>query len=315
MTRTLRIGTRGSALALWQADHVAALLAKLPGAPAVERVVLTTTGDARTDVPLWSVEGRAFFTKEIDRALVSGEVDIAVHSLKDLSTTLETGLRLGAVLEREDPRDALISNTGASLDALPAGARIGTSSLRRRAFIARRRPDLVTEELRGNVPTRVERVREGHYDAILLAAAGLKRLGLHDAITQYLSTELFLPAVSQGAIGICVRDDDAFTSEWIGALDHAATRIATVAERALLRRLEGGCQVPLGALAERRGERLVLRATVCALDGSQELSAECDAPFAVDAAAELGERTAEALLAQGAQSLMSLERLRRQGEI
>lgn len=313
MSRTLRIGTRGSALALWQADHVAALLSALPGAPTVERVILTTTGDARTDVPLWSVEGRAFFTKEIDRALVSGQVDIAVHSLKDLSTTLEPGLRLGAVLEREDPRDALISATGVGLDALPAGARIGTSSLRRRAFIARRRPDLVTAELRGNVPTRVERVRAGDYDAILLAAAGLKRLGLQDSISAYLSTDQFLPAVSQGAIGICVRDDDDFTAQWVRPLDHADTRIATVAERALLRRLEGGCQVPLGALAQRRGDHLVLRATVCALDGSQELTAAEESAFALDAAIELGERTADALLAQGAGALMSLERLRRQG--
>ncbi|HVC31627.1 MAG TPA: hydroxymethylbilane synthase, partial [Steroidobacteraceae bacterium] len=199
--RALRIGTRASALALWQARHVEGLIGALPGAPPLELVAITTTGDVRTDVPLWAVGGRAFFTKELDRALLDGRIDIAVHSLKDLPTAMEPGLALAAVLRREDPRDALISRTGVSLAQLPRGARVGTSSLRRRAFLTRTRRDLTLLELRGNVPTRLERLERGDYDAIVLAAAGLKRLGLEQRITQRLSADEFPPAVSQGAIG------------------------------------------------------------------------------------------------------------------
>lgn len=315
MTQVLRIGTRGSALALWQARHVAAAIAAQPGAPAVELVTLTTTGDAQVDVPLWSVDGRAFFTKEIDRALLDDRVDLAVHSLKDLSTTIEPGLALAAVLEREDPRDVLISTVGNTIEALPRGARIGTSSLRRRAFIARRRPDLVTMEMRGNVPTRIERLRQGHCDAILLAAAGVKRLGLADAITSPLPTAQFLPAVSQGAIGICIREHDEPTRPWIAALDHAMTRLAVTAERTLLRALEGGCQVPLGALAEIEAGRMTLRASVCALDGSREIVARDAGDASLAGAEALGLRVAAQLRAQGADALMTIERERRQESV
>ena len=304
----LRIGTRASALALWQARHVESLIRALPGAPAVELVPIVTTGDLQTQVPLWAVRGRAFFTKELDRALHEARIDIAVHSLKDLPTELEPGLALTAVLEREDPLDALVSRTGATLAALPAGARIGTSSLRRRAFLARVRPDLELLELRGNVPTRIERLERGEYDAIVLAAAGLKRLGLEARIAERLAPGEFPPAVSQGAIGICARAGDDRTHRWVIQLEHPATRLAATAERALLRRIEGGCQVPLGALARLSAGRIGMHAVVCALDGTSSLSASGEANADAAAARALGERLAEELIAQGAARLIAAQR-------
>jgi hydroxymethylbilane synthase len=302
----LRIGTRASALALWQANRVADLIRAQPGAPAVELVHIKTEGDLRTDIPLWAAEGRAFFTREIDRAQLAGAVDIAVHSLKDLSTLIAEGLELAAVLEREDPRDALLTRQGAMLRHLPTGARVGTSSLRRRAFLLRARPDLTLLELRGNVPTRIERLSQGHYDAIVLATAGLKRLGLAAHITARLEPSDMPPAVSQGAIGVCARTGDEAARQWLDALDHAPTRVAVTAERALLRRIEGGCQVPLGALATLEGGRLHLYASVCALDGSVAIECRDQAPLA-DAAA-LGVRVAEQLLARGAGDIIAQQR-------
>ena len=306
--RPLRVGTRASALALWQARHVESLIRALPAAPPVELVPITTTGDVRVDVPLWAVRGRAFFTKEIDRALLEDRIDVAVHSLKDLPTAMEPGLALAAVLEREDPRDAIVSRAAAPLSQLPRGARIGTSSLRRRAFLARARPDLVLLELRGNVPTRLERLDHGDYDAIVLAAAGLKRLGLEHRITQHLSPEEFPPAVSQGAIGVCTRADDALARAWLQPLDDLPTRLATTAERALLQRIEGGCQVPLGALATATDQGIRLHAAVCALDGSRLLSAAGNAAATGPAAAALGVRLATELIANGASGLIAAER-------
>ena len=311
-TRTLRIGTRASALALWQAHHVESLIKGLDGAPAVELVHIKTEGDLRTDVPLWALKGKAFFTKEIDRALLAGEVDLAVHSLKDLSTLLEPGIELAATLSREDPRDALLSRTGAALADLPPGARVGTSSLRRRAFLKRARPDITLLELRGNVPTRVEKLKKGEYDAIVLAAAGLKRLGLEDQITELLPTESFPSAVSQGVVGVCCRSDDPETLKWLRPLDDRAARLATTAERALLRRLEGGCQVPLGALGTSMGGTLQLYAGVCALDGSECLTARGEAKPTVEDAIALGQRVAEELTANGAARLIAEERDLRQ---
>ena len=306
--RPLRIGTRASALALWQARHVESLIRALPDAPAVELVPLTTTGDVRVDVPLWAVRGRAFFTKEIDRALLEDRIDVAVHSLKDLPTAMEPGLALAAVLQREDPRDVIVSRTGVGLSQLPEGARIGTSSLRRRAFLARARRDLQLLELRGNVPTRLERLERGDYDAIVLAAAGLRRLGLEPRITQHLSAREFPPAVSQGAIGVCTRADDALSRTWLQPLDDPPTRLATTAERALLERIEGGCQVPLGALATAADEGLHLHAAVCALDGSRLLMASGNAAANGPAATALGVRLATQLIAQGAAGLIAAER-------
>ena len=309
--RTLRIGTRGSALALWQAHHVEGLIKSQPGAPPVELVRIRTEGDIRTDVPLWQVGGRAFFTKEIDKALLNDEIDIAVHSLKDLSTVLESGIELAAALTREDPRDAVISRSGARLADLPRGARVGTSSLRRRAFIARARPDVELLELRGNVPTRIERLHKGDYDAIILAAAGLRRLKLDQHISELLPVEDFPPAVSQGAIGVCMRSGDAEAARWLQKLDDRASRLATTAERALLRRLEGGCQVPLGSIGTLQGDTLQLHAAVCALDGSRMLRASSGIEATPANATVLGQRLAEELLAQGAAELIANERTAR----
>jgi hydroxymethylbilane synthase len=305
---TLRIGTRASALALWQARRVAALIAAQPDAPVVELVHIKTSGDVQTEVPLWQVGGRAFFTREIDRALLVGTVDVAVHSLKDLSTQIEPGLTLAATLARADPRDALVSRSGAPLRQLPPGVRIGTSSLRRRAFLARARADAQLLELRGNVPTRIERLQRGDFEAIVVAAAGLERLDLGRYVSEYLSPEDFPPAVSQGVIGVCARVTDEATLRWLAALDNRDARLASSAERALLARLEGGCQVPLGALATVREGVLTLQATICSLDGAQHLSARGEAPAAASAAAALGVRIAEELLASGAAALIAQER-------
>ncbi len=298
--RTLRIGTRASALALWQANRVADLIRALPGAPPVELVHIKTEGDMRTDVPLWAVDGRAFFTKEIDRALLANEIDVAVHSLKDLTTTLDAGIELAAVVERQDPRDALLTRTGTLLNDLPPEARVGTSSLRRRAFLARIRPDIKAMELRGNVPTRIEKLQKGEYDAIILATAGLTRLGLAQHISTYLPLDEFTPAVSQGAIGVCARSGDAEAARWMKPLDNESARLETTAERALLRRIEGGCQVPLGAIARLNGGKLNLYSAVCSLDGSYHVSAEGNVEPTLAAAEALGVRLAEQLLSQGA---------------
>jgi hydroxymethylbilane synthase len=304
--RTLRIGTRASALALWQANRVADLIRAQPGAPDVALVHIKTEGDVRTDIPLWATGGRAFFTREIDRAQLANDVDIAVHSLKDLSTLIAEGLELAAVLEREDPRDALLTPHGASLMDLPKGARVGTSSLRRRAFLLRARPDLSLLELRGNVPTRIERLAEGKYDAIVLAAAGLKRLNLTAHIAGYIEPAVMPPAVSQGAIGVCARAGDESALRWLRALDHRQTRTAVTAERALLRQIEGGCQVPLGALATVTGNRMSIAASVCALDGSVSIDRQDEA--AVAEAAALGMRVADQLLARGAANIIAQQR-------
>jgi hydroxymethylbilane synthase len=307
----LRIGTRASALALWQANRVADLIRAQPGAPAVELVHIRTEGDQRTDVPLWAIGGRGFFTREIDRAQLDGEVDVAVHSLKDLSTVLAEGLELTAVLEREDPRDALLTLNGATLAQLSHGARVGTSSLRRRAFLMRARPDLSLQELRGNVPTRIERLEQGKYDAIVLATAGLKRLNLASHMAVPIAPGVMPPAVSQGAIGVCARVGDEFVSRWLRTLDHLPTRIVVSAERALLRRIEGGCQVPLGALARLDAGYLNLDASVCALDGTLGIDRQDQmqlGPEPLESAAALGVRVADQLLAGGAASIITQQR-------
>jgi hydroxymethylbilane synthase len=308
--KPLLIGTRASALALWQARHVAALIGAQAGAPPVELVHIKTAGDLQSEVPLWQSDGRAFFTREIDRALLEGTVDMAVHSLKDLPTQLDAGLALGATLARAEPRDALLTRAGVPLAQLPRGARVGTSSLRRRAFLARARPDLSHAELRGNVPTRLERLRRGEYDAIILAGAGLERLGLDAEVSEYLPVEHFPPAVGQGVIGVCVREQDVHTLRWLLPLDDHAARTAVSAERALLRRLEGGCQVPLGALAVVHERIVQLSATVCALDGAASITAHGSGSATVADGAALGERVAQQLLERGAAALIAHERAR-----
>jgi hydroxymethylbilane synthase len=309
VNRTLRIGTRGSELALWQAHHVAGLLSRLEGAPGhlqIEILEIRTEGDHVLDRPLSEVPGKAFFTKEIEEALAAGHVDLAVHSLKDLPTELPPGLALAAVLEREDPRDVWIAaggTAGAGFAALPAGGKVGTSSLRRRALLARYRPDLELVDLRGNVPTRVRRVEEGKYDAIILAAAGVKRLGLERHITEYLPLDRFLPAVAQGAVAVEIRAQDDLTRDWVRRLNHPPTHLATAAERALLATLEGGCQVPVGALATLAGEELRLTAEVVALDGRRFVTARRSGP--ASRPEELGRALAEELIAAGAAAILA----------
>lgn len=306
---TLRIGTRGSALALWQANEVARRMRALPGVPEVEIVTIKTQGDLNQTVPLWATDGRGFFTAELDRALLAKEVDLVVHSLKDLTTQLPQGMALSAVLEREDPRDALVTAHGFDLRSLPQGASIGTSSLRRRAFLARLRPDLVHRELRGNVPTRLQKLDEGGYDAIILASAGLKRLDLADRITQPLEFDDCPSAVSQGAVAVTIRDGDDLAALWTTPLDHYATRVAVTAERAMLRRLEGGCQVPVGGLAHLHGTQITLRAVVCGIDGREFMAAE--ETGAADDAVAVGQRAADVLLDKGAAHILGAVQAKR----
>jgi hydroxymethylbilane synthase len=294
---TLRVGSRGSVLALWQAEHVKARLQGL--GQAVEIVVITTTGDRIQDRRLESVGGKGAFLKEIEEALLAGEVDLAVHSLKDVPTALPDGLRLVAILERADPRDVLLSG-GAGLDALPHGARVGTTSLRRRAQVRARRPDLDVQDLRGNVDTRIRRLREGAFDAILLARAGLVRLGRAGEATEVLEPEVMLPAPGQGAIAIECRADDTRTRDAVSALDHAPTARAVTAERTFLAALQGGCNVPLGAYAEPDPLGLRLRGLVAREDGTRVVRGERRGS---DAEA-LGRALADELLAQGAAELL-----------
>ncbi len=300
---TLRIGTRGSALALWQANHVAERIEALPNAPAIELVRIKTEGDRVLDSPLSAVEGKAFFSKEIEEALLEERVDLAVHSFKDLATVMPVGLAIGAVLEREDPRDVLLSASGGDLESLPPGARVGTSSLRRKALIARQCPDLALVDLRGNVPTRIQKLDDGDYDAIVLAAAGVKRLGMGDRISAYLSPVDVLPAVAQGAVAVQIREEDEGTARWVGSLDDPPTRAAAAAERALLRELEGGCQIPVGALATTEGGELSLAAVVCSLDGGE--SVEGHRRGSIGDAEAIGRQLAGELLERGADRILS----------
>jgi hydroxymethylbilane synthase len=302
---TLRLGTRGSDLALAQADLVASLLrASSPGL-AVERVLVKTLGDRVLDQALSRIGDKGLFTKELEAELLAGRIDLAVHSLKDVPTRLPGGLVLAAVLEREDPADVLVSGTGKRLEELPAGARVGTSSLRRRAQVLALRPDLAVVDLRGNVPTRVDKAMRGEYDAIVLARAGVRRLGLEGRVTEVFGPDRLLPAVSQGAIAVEARAADGATLGRLRALEHRATRLAVTAERALLARLEGGCQVPIGAWARLEGESLVLDALVADLDGSSVVRAREEGKASTEAeATALGTRAAERLLERGADAVL-----------
>jgi hydroxymethylbilane synthase len=294
----IRIGTRGSALALWQANHVRDRLAAL--GQAAELRVIVTTGDRVLDRRLENVGGKGAFLKEIEEALVAGEVDLAVHSLKDVPTALADGLLLCAILERADPRDALLSG-GARLLELPAGARVGTTSLRRQSLVRALRPDLVLEDLRGNVDTRIRRLREGAFDAILLALAGLTRLGRAAEVTEALDPRDFVPAPGQGAIALECRSDDPSVRAATAALDHPQTARAVSAERAFLGALGGGCNVPLGAHAFATGPELELVGFVAATDGSSSLRGTRRGADAV----ALGRELAAELLARGAGPLLA----------
>lgn len=299
---TLRIGTRGSTLAVWQANYVAdRLRAAAPGL-AVELRKIKTTGDKIQDVPLARVGGKALFVKEIEEALLDGRVDLAVHSMKDVPTDLPAGLCLGAIAEREDPLDVLISRTGVGFRDLPPGARIGTSSLRRQAQLLHHRPDLAMVPLRGNLDTRIRKLETEGLDAIVVAAAGVKRLGVAHRVTEVLPPELSLPAIGQGALGIEVRRADAETGEVVRVLDHPETRAAVVAERAFLRRLQGGCQVPIAAHGKVEGDRLRLLGLVASLDGKEIVMGEASGPAADPEA--VGARLAGDLLEGGADRIL-----------
>ena len=255
MPTLLRIGSRGSQLALWQANHISALLSAR--GHEVEIEIIHTTGDKITDVALAKVGTKGMFTKEIEEALAAGRVDLAVHSLKDLPTELPKGFEIAAITKREDPRDAFCSRQYSNIESLPKNARVGTSSLRRQAQLKAIRPDLDIHPLRGNVDTRLRKLEQGEYDAIILASAGLRRLGKTDLIKQIIPAEIMCPAAGQGALGIEIRADDAATRELVVFLDDPAARAATTCERALLNRLGGGCQVPIGAFAEVRNVETV----------------------------------------------------------
>jgi hydroxymethylbilane synthase len=302
MTSPLRIGTRGSPLALWQAQHVQGLLRGVTERP-VELVEIETSGDRVRDVALTQIGGDGVFTKEIQRALLAGAVDVAVHSLKDLPTTHVEGLALAAVPARGPVGDVFVSRRHARFDELPNGAVVGTSSLRRRAQALHRRPDLRLVNLRGNVETRLRKLEAEGLDAIILARAGLERLGLSGHVTEVLSTDWMLPAVGQGALGLECRADDRETLTLLGLLNDPPTRQAVLAERAMLRGLGGGCLVPIGALAALRGAELTLRGVVLPPDGTRRVEAEASGPS--DQPEALGRRVAEALLARGAGELLA----------
>jgi hydroxymethylbilane synthase len=299
--RHLRIGTRGSLLAKWQAEHVRKRLFAAAGVDA-EIVVIKTSGDKFANAPLTQIGGKGIFVKELEEALLDESIDIAVHSVKDIPTEIPSRLQFPAVLRREDVRDCLISASGATLANLRQGARVGTGSLRRQSQLRHIRPDLDVRDLRGNVDTRLRKAQSGEYDAILLAKAGLDRLGWSDRITETFAPEVFLPAVGQGAIAAECRLSDAETAEVLSALDDAETRSAIIAERALLSALQGGCQVPLGAWARYERGEFVLEACVCSVDGAQYVRQR--ATGSPENAAALGDQVARMLLESGAQAIL-----------
>ncbi len=301
----LGIATRKSALALWQAEHVKALLERQHPQLTVELVPLSTRGDKILDTPLAKIGGKALFVKELEEAMLDGRADIAVHSMKDVPMQFPDGLGLSVILESGAPTDAFVSNDYASLAALPQGARVGTSSLRRGLQISAQRPDLEVLSLRGNVQTRLGKLDAGDFDAIILATTGLQRLGLADRITAELTPEQSLPACGQGALGIECRHGDAELVALLAPLDHAPTATRVRAERAMNTRLDGGCQVPIGgyAVLEDEGDTLWLRGLVGHPDGSQVLRAEARGSAMEPEA--LGIRVAESLLDQGAGEILA----------
>ncbi len=300
--REIRIATRKSALALWQADYVKARLEQAHPGLTVTLVPMVSRGDKLLDSPLSKIGGKGLFVKELENALLDNEADIAVHSMKDVPMDFPEGLGLFCICEREDPRDAFVSNTFKSLEALPAGSIVGTSSLRRQTQLLARRPDLQIRFLRGNVNTRLAKLDAGEYDAIILAAAGLIRLGFEDRITDSISIEDSLPAGGQGAVGIECRSADAEIHQLLAPLHHHDTAVRVTAERALNKHLNGGCQVPIACYAVLEGEQLWLRGLVGEPDGGRLLNAQARAPQAE--AERLGVEVAEALLRQGADQIL-----------
>jgi len=296
--RILRIGTRGSMLAKWQAESVRKKLFAATGMEA-EIVIIKTSGDKMQQTPLAQIGGKGIFIKELEEALLEESIDLAVHSVKDVPTDIPSRLMFPAVCRRDDVRDCLV---GSTLANLRHGARVGTSSLRRQAQLRHLRPDLDCRDLRGNVDTRLRKVERGEYEAVMVAKAGLDRLGLSQRISEILSPDVCMPAVGQGAIAVECRLKDTEAADLLAPLDDAETRTAIIAERALLSALHGGCQVPLGAWARIERGELVLDACVCSIDGSQYVKQRATAP--ADQAAQLGEHMARVLVEAGAQSIL-----------
>lgn len=303
MSNCIRIATRKSPLAMWQAEHTAARLQALYPDLTIEIIGMTTKGDRILDAPLAKVGGKGLFVKELEQGMLANEADIAVHSMKDVPVGFPDGLHLAVIMEREDPRDAFVSNHFASLDQLPQGACVGTSSLRRECQIAELRPDLRIEPLRGNVNTRLAKLDAGNYDAIILASAGLVRLGFEARIRNRIESTVSLPAIGQGAIGIECRIDDSRINDLIAPLHHHDTADRVRAERALNARLNGGCQVPIAGYAVLDGDRLLIKGLVGTPDGSRILRAEAEG-LRTDAET-LGTQVAEDLLGQGADEILS----------
>jgi hydroxymethylbilane synthase len=296
--RPIVVGTRGSRLALWQADWVSAELAKRAPNRPISLKKIRTSGDRITDVPLAEVGGKGLFVKEIEEELLRGEIDLAVHSMKDVPAEIPEGLHFPAMSPRADPRDVLISREHKRLSELPSGARIGTGSLRRRAQLLERRPDLVVVPVRGNLDTRLRKLKSGHYDAIVVAAAGIHRMGWEKEIAEPLDPAISLPAVGQGVMGIECREEDREINALVQPLNDFLSSIAIGAERAVLKRLQGGCEVPLAAYAVVESEGLWLRGLVASVDGKRIIRAEERGASKVPRA--LGERLAEKLLENGA---------------
>ena len=307
MNRPVIIGTRGSDLALWQANYVKAQLEERFPDDSFEIKVISTTGDEVLNVALSKIGDKGLFTRQIESQLLEGEIDLAVHSLKDLQTSQPDGLRIGAVCEREISNDVFISRTGNSIQELPQGARVATGSLRRRSQLLSYRPDLVVEEIRGNVPTRLRKFDESNLDGMILAYAGLNRLGFSDRITQLIPTDIVLPAVGQGAVAIEIRDGNDDVNRMVAELDHPATRVCVRTERAFLKRLEGGCQVPIGAMATVEGETVTLTGFVGSLDGGTSFREQAEGP--AESPEELGNRLAERLIELGARELLDEARV------
>ncbi|UTV27680.1 hydroxymethylbilane synthase [Photobacterium atrarenae] len=300
--KPIRIATRKSPLAMWQAEFVKDALEQAHPGLSVELVPMVTKGDVILDTPLAKVGGKGLFVKELEVAMLEGRADIAVHSMKDVPVDFPEGLGLVTICEREDPRDAFVSNHYDNIADLPAGAVVGTSSLRRQCQLRAQRPDLVVKDLRGNVNTRLRKLDDGEFDAIILACAGLMRLKMHDRIRSAIAPETSLPAVGQGAVGIECRLDDTRVRTLLDALNHTPTATRVLCERAMNNRLQGGCQVPIGSYSELEGDQIWLRALVGEPDGSKIVRGEIRGPVA-DAEA-LGTELANQLLAQGAKEIL-----------
>jgi hydroxymethylbilane synthase len=298
----LTIGTRGSKLALWQSNYIKGRLEEITGLP-VELMIIKTTGDKILDVPLAKVGGKGLFTKEIEVELLAGTVDLAVHSMKDVPTELPEGCIMAATPERVDPRDVMVSGGRYDLDSLPRGARLGTSSLRRRSQVLALRPDLEIVDVRGNLDTRMRKAEEGEVDAVILASAGITRMGWADRITHYIEPAQMVPAVGQGAIGIEIRDDDPFMADVCAELCHDETFLCVTAERVVMRQLEGGCQVPIGAYARIEDGVLVMDAIVGSVDGETILRHSLEGSLKEPVV--LAMRMVDALLGMGAAEILT----------